>query len=249
LAEATLAVTGGEKTRPPRLVRPDWAGLRFGEPVRIEARAPLEKASLGDRPTGWLVGCGHALTGTRVSVCGSDGERLPQGTLGEIVVHGPSVSEGYHGGDPVGSTRMADGRLVSGDAGFLLDGELFVVGRIADSLKVRGRSVFVEDLEVRAAGAGGISRGRCVVVSTPGPGPGEVVVLVEGEPGPWAGQIAQALRTELGGAPAIRVVAGAPGLIRRGTSGKPRRRHMWEEFQAGRLGGRVVLEQPAVPAS
>jgi fatty-acyl-CoA synthase len=245
LAEATLAVTGTERIRAPRLVRPDWEMMRFGEPVKIETESPLDGVALGDRPTGWLVGCGRALAGTRVTVHGADGASLPEGALGEIVVRGPGVAGGYQGGDPVGSTRIAEDRLVSGDAGFLLDGELFVVGRIADGLKVRGRSVYVEDLEVRAVSAGGISKGRCAVVSSPGPGQGEIVVLIEAQPGPWAERIVRALRTELGTGPKIRVVAGGPGLIRRGTSGKPRRRHMWEEFQSGRLGGQLLLEEPA----
>ena len=124
LAEGTLAVTG------PRTDR--W-----------------RSAPLLDDPGVEVVGCGTPVLGAEVTIVDDQGVVVPDGTAGEIVVGGPSVAEGYLDPGAVAErgTRFVDGRLVSGDAGFVLDGELFVLGRLGDSLKLRGREVFAEELE------------------------------------------------------------------------------------------------------
>src|SRR5207244_1750756 len=62
-------------------------------------------------------------------------------------VRGPAVALGYVADDDTPATRFEDGRLLTADAGFRTGGELFVVGRIGDSLQVRGRNLYVEDIE------------------------------------------------------------------------------------------------------
>lgn len=245
LAEATLAVTGAAEPRPPRAIRVDPAGTRFGEPMRILAERRIGDGPLDDA-SGWLVGCGRPEGGTRVSVVGDDGRALPDGSLGEIVVTGPSVAEGYHAasGD---ATRFVDGALHTGDAGLLHDGELFVLGRMGTSLKVRGRSVYVEDLETAVSAATGLAKGRFAVVGAPGPGTGEVVVFAEAAPGDWLGTARQALRGLLGPDADVVVVTADRGLIPRTSSGKPQRRRLWEAFRTGDLTGATVHPARAVP--
>jgi fatty-acyl-CoA synthase len=137
LAEATLALTGSRPGKLPLLVAVDRASLRFGDPVRVLERGRLDPA--GDRGRGdWLVGCGQPLPGIRLSVVDATGAPLGEGRLGEIVAAGPWVAEGYHGAQAGGPSRFAQGRLCTGDAGFLLDGELFVLGRMGDSTQGQG---------------------------------------------------------------------------------------------------------------
>ena len=59
---------------------------------------------------------------------------------------------GNHGSRSLSS--LADGTLRTGDAGFLRDGQLYVLGRLGDSMKVRARAVFAEDLEAALGDAG-----------------------------------------------------------------------------------------------
>src|SRR5262249_2752323 len=133
LAEATLAVTGLP-------LREEWSG-RGVRPDKIELDAPVPVDP--GQPT--VAGCGRPLN-VRVGIHSGSGTPLPDGWAGEIVVYGDSVADGYAGdGSPV--TRFADGGLYTGDAGFLLDGQLFVLGRLGDSIKLRGRAVFAEDVE------------------------------------------------------------------------------------------------------
>ncbi|WP_119729560.1 AMP-binding protein [Thermomonospora amylolytica] len=252
LAENTLAVTAPPPGRVARVIRPDWESLRFGEPVRV-----LESAVLGEAPlppgSGWLVGHGlppHPPAGGEplgVRVVGEDGEPLPDGCLGELVVTGTSVAEGYHGGREGSSTRFADGALHTGDSGFVHDGELYVLGRMGDSIKLRGRTVYVEDLDAKVAAGTGLGRGRVAVVGTTERGRAGVAVFAEADPGGWAEDAHQMLRELLGPEPVITVVAGPRGLIRRTSSGKIRRRLMWQGLRAGRLEGAAVVARTDRP--
>jgi fatty-acyl-CoA synthase len=232
MAEATLAiaaVTDGQ----PRVILPDPATMHIGLRVRIQRESWLGAGSrLGG---GWLVSCGRAADDVQLTVLDGTGRELPPGHLGEIAVRGPSVTAGYYASRAGTSTRFVDGWLRTGDAGFLHDGELFVLGRMGDSLKLRGRSVFVEDLEAAVAGVDGLSRQRCAVVSMAGASRAGVVLFAETPAGNWVNQARDILRTCLDEDAEIRVVTGRPGLIKRTTSGKPRRREMWELFRAGRL--------------
>jgi fatty-acyl-CoA synthase len=257
LAENTVAVTAGAGAggRAARVLRPDWRRMRFGSPVPVLETGDMFPGALGSAGAGsagagpggagpagagWLAGHGMPAAADGIGVCiaDDDGAPLPAGTLGEIVVSGTSVAAGYLGEAPW------DGTLRTGDAGFVYDGDLYVLGRMGDSLKLRARSVYVEDLEVKAKAAAGFDR-LTVVGVTDGGAPG-VAVFGEAEAGPWAGQVTETLRAELGPEPEIVVIAGPRGLIRRTSSGKPRRREMWRLWSAGELGGtRLPMEPPA----
>jgi fatty-acyl-CoA synthase len=243
LAEATLCVSMATAPDQGVLVRPDTRSLRFGEPVRVLAT----KARLTEEPLpaqeGWLIGHGRPSldSGVGVRVVDENGTGLPDGYLGEIAVTGSGVTGGYHGGQPGGATRFVDGELRTGDAGFLHGADLYVLGRMGDSIKVSGTSVYVEDLDLKVAAATGLDRERLAVVSTQGPG-GEVALFVEARPdGAWVDAACEALRGRLGPDFPIRVIAGTRGLIKRTSSGKPRRRHMWQLLQVGELSHATVV--------
>lgn len=232
LAEATLAVSGDATIAAPLLARPAPESLRFGEKVHV-----AKTGRLGTRRAepGWLVGCGTPGPGVELAVLDHEGRPLPEGHLGEIAVTGRSTTHGYQPGRAGSATRYIAGQLRTGDAGFLHSGQLFVLGRMGDSLKVRGRSVYVEDLESTVVAETGLARSKCAVVSMAGGPSIGVVLFAEAPDGRWAQQAYRVLRAQLGPEVEIRVVAGGSGLIRRTSSGKPRRRHMWERLRAGRL--------------
>ncbi len=241
LAEATLAVTGLPLPEQWRAVPVDPASLSPGEPVRMP----------GDGSDGALVvGCGRPLHGLHVSIVDEDRQPLPDRRVGEVEVSGDSVASGYVDGADRGLTRFAGGRLRTGDAGFLDDGQLFVLGRLGDSLKLRGRAVFAEDVEATIAAAG-IPAGRVAValgrhrdLAT------AVIVLEEADDAQLrAAQAAAHRRTE--GARTVLVVV-ARGGIARTTSGKVRRRQLWQAYVDGRLAGAEAsggLRQPSAPGS
>lgn len=250
LAEATLAVTAAYGPGPRRLLRLGASALRFGEPAPIEQTAILDETP---RPAheGWLVGHGlpdadHAA----LTILDEDGVPVHEGHLGEIAVTGPSVTDGYHAGREGGSTRFADGAVRTGDAGFVHGADLYVLGRMGDAIKINGRSVYVEDLDAKVAAAAGIERDRVAVVGTATASGASVVVFAEADPnGTWPAPVRAALAALLGPDVPVGVVAGTRGLIKRTSSGKPRRSHMWRLFQSGELGQGVVVAPPAEPTT
>ncbi|HKZ14718.1 MAG TPA: AMP-binding protein [Solirubrobacterales bacterium] len=235
LAEATLAVSGGRLGREPRAVLPDWSRAEPGEPLPLLAEAELLERERIGAGEGWLVGCGAPHAGVEVSILDGEGERLPDGHLGEIAVAGDSVADGYEGEAPDHATRFAGGRLHTGDLGAIVDGELLVAGRTGDALSVRGRMVFAEDLEARLVTVDGVRRGRCTVLCGGEAGGDRLVAVVEAAPGPWVEQAAALIRAEVGTEPTVIVLAGPPGTIERTSSGKPRRQVMWRALHDGRL--------------
>lgn len=246
LAEATLAVTAHCGDVAPLAVRPEVATLGAGQPVTITGLGRVGEELPGGR-AGWVVGCGRPRDGFTVQILDDTGIPLPAGHLGEIAVTGPSVVDGYHAGRAGGSTRFAGAELRTGDAGFLYDGQLFVLGRMGDSLKVRGRSVYVEDLEAAVAQETGLARNRFAVVSAPTTGGARVALLAESAPGDWVPTARKALTARLGQDVAVTVVSGRSGLVARTTSGKPRRA-LLGSLLAGGLpkGARVLPEHEAV---
>lgn len=222
LAEATLAVSGVPRGAGWSSVALDPASLAPGHAVR-----PAEgEASV-------VVGCGTPLDGVSVVIVDEESAVLGEGRVGEIVVRGDSLAAGYVGDDAVSLTTLSGGELRTGDAGFLLDGQLFVLGRRGDSLKVRGRVVFSEELEAALAGAGA-ARPRIAVLLGVHEGAATVVVVTEEAAPRWRGAAEELLQRMAGGAGVVFVRAPG-GVLPRTSSGKPRRRALWNSFVEGAL--------------
>ncbi|WP_111832306.1 AMP-binding protein [Actinomadura madurae] len=239
MAETTLLVTMDNAPRDPLAVRPDPETLSFGQPVRILEQHTLGPRSLGAK-AGWIVGSGTPEDDVPVTIVDDDGDELADGLLGEIVVGGPSACPGYFAGAEAKSTRFMDGKVYTGDAGFFHEGQLFVLGRMGDSIKVRGRSVYVEDLESKIAEVSGLGKGRIVVVGVPGAGRKGLALFAETQDESWVAAVRETLRRRVGDDVELTIVVGT-GLIQRTSSGKPRRRYMWERLQAGHMDGARVV--------
>ncbi len=242
LAEGTLLVSAKRDAGVARAIRPDWSTVAFGKRVVVEACGTLEDhETIGDG-SGWLVACGSCPEGIGVQVADENGEPQPDLVLGELVVRGPCVTDGYLGDPHTSAERFSeDRRLHTGDAGFLLDGQLYVIGRMANALKVHGRWLFVEDVELALLSSGIVERGRLVVFAGARATGDEVVVLVERQPGPWSDAIGALLRREVPEAVGVRVLSAARGSIERTSSGKPRRALLWARHLAGELQAETVF--------
>src|SRR5436305_542960 len=145
LAEATLMVTAAAGAR---TVSVSGAELQ-------RHRVVPEEDGEGARRR---VGCGRAGETARIAIADPE-TRLPvsSGGVGEIWLQGPSVAGGYWG-QPEASRETFEARLAgedgtflrTGDLGFVLDGELFVTGRLKDLVIIRGRNHYPQDLELTA---------------------------------------------------------------------------------------------------
>ncbi|MFD8730454.1 AMP-binding protein [Streptomyces sp. NPDC059611] len=225
LAESTLAVTGVPVDRTPRVVRVHRDDLRVGARVRLLADAPEHDRT---HDTVQVIGCGEALEGLTVQVAGDDGRALPEGHVGELVVTGTSLADGYLASPPGSGTAFEDGRLLTRDVAFELDGEFYVLGRLGDSVKVNARPLFAEDVELML-GQAGLNLSRvCVVLGEAGGRPHAVAVL-EDLDSRAAGVAGDVLAAACPGT--RRHVAQVPrGAIPRTSSGKSRRRQLWQRL-------------------
>jgi len=236
LAEATLAVTGTAPATEPTYVTTLSEPVGTGDLVRTVGRGSLsdlaELNADGDPPsmdrdvgTRTHVSCGRPLPGTTVMIEDDEGTEVPEGTLGEVVVEatwlGAACSTRSRTGGP------ARRRLPTGDAGFVLGGELYVVGRLGDSLSVRGRRVFSDTIEAEV----GVEIARpVVVVMGDDLGCSTVLCLVEGRlPTSTATSIHRIVRRHVTEGRSV-VLSCGRGSIPKTTSGKPRRRAIWSDY-------------------
>lgn len=220
LAESTLAVTGSRLDEVVLRRRVGRRSLVFGSAV-----GTFGVDGAADDVT--LIGCGRPLRRAGVEIVDESGEVVGPGILGEIVVTGPSVARGYvPGSSPSSSTSFNGGRLNTGDAGFLDDGELYVIGRVGDSLKIRGVSLFAEDVEAALAFEAGLPPERVAVLLGVLSGRETVAVLVESGPRTLLQPIIETA-TRLASGTRLLVLTCDRGAIARTSSGKPKRRPMW----------------------
>jgi acyl-CoA synthetase (AMP-forming)/AMP-acid ligase II len=212
MAEATLTVTGVPLAATVRRLAVDTGSLMAGDRVVVD---PAGAGTL-------IAGCGRPVAGVEVSIVDADGRVCAEDTLGEIEVRSRSLATGYlsdEGRRPFGDS------LRTGDAGFVHDGELYVLGRIGDSVKQLGIWLFAEDFD-QIAGAVSPWPHRTVALLGNLAGRDSVLIIVEGNLGEAAERVGRAVRRQAGD---LRVVvASCPaGTIRRTTSGKPMRRAIW----------------------
>jgi acyl-CoA synthetase (AMP-forming)/AMP-acid ligase II len=181
LAEATLFVSGGRRGAPPRVL---------GVDAQILERQGIAEPSISSADARRLVACGAPASNLDVAVV--DPQMLstvPERTVGEIWIRGPSVAVGYLGQDDlnrevfggvVANDQTASRFLRTGDLGFLDQGDLFVVGRLKDLIIVRGTKYAPQDLELTCARAHPSLEGcRSVVFALEGKPDGGIVVLHE----------------------------------------------------------------------
>ena len=130
------------------------------------------------------------------------------------------------------------GWLRTGDLGYLVEGEVYVSGRLKDILIVNGRNYYPQRIEWAVEELPGVRRGSTVVFSRPGKASEEVVVAVETRdrnPDKLRAAIVAKISEDLQLAVAD-VALVPPGSIPKTSSGKLQRRKTRELYLRGTLG-------------
>ncbi|MFM7269150.1 MAG: beta-ketoacyl synthase N-terminal-like domain-containing protein, partial [Cyanobium sp.] len=165
LAENTLIVSGGSRSAAPVVRHFDAAAL-------LERR--VLECGAGEAAARPLVSSGPAVGDLVLRVVDPDtAAALPEGRIGEIWVSGGSVAQGYRN-QPERSRETFQARLQgdasvdgarcfmrTGDLGFLLDGELYVNGRLKDLIIIRGSNHYPQDIEASVETSHGALRTGC----------------------------------------------------------------------------------------
>jgi fatty-acyl-CoA synthase len=92
---------------------------------------------------------GKAVPGAEIKVVGLDGQTLPLGEVGEIVVRSPSNMLGYWQlPEATARTLTADGWVYTGDAGYMdADGYVYIHDRVKDMIISGGENVYPAEVE------------------------------------------------------------------------------------------------------
>ncbi|OMC35210.1 fatty-acid--CoA ligase [Mycobacterium sp. GA-1841] len=181
IAEATLLISTIAPAQQASVVYFDREQLAFGRAVRVSAHAE------GAVPH---VSCGQparSLWAVIVDPATADGPavEVPDGEVGEIWLHGNNIGRGYWGRpDETRETfgvalhrRLASGShadgvpedagwLRTGDLGVYFDGQFYVTGRMADLVRLGGRSHYPHDIEATVADASPLVRHGYVTAFT-----------------------------------------------------------------------------------
>ncbi|HKU37743.1 MAG TPA: beta-ketoacyl synthase N-terminal-like domain-containing protein, partial [Polyangiales bacterium] len=256
LAESTLFVAGRPRRRPLHVVAVDSRALEKNRGLRAEASAPSTR----------LVSCGVPPASSRLRIVDPETRRvLPDGSVGEIWVAGESVALGYWNrpsetqatfrAQPLDSDEGPF--LRTGDLGFLLEGELFVTGRLKELIIVRGQNHYPHDIErtlqsVHAA----LSTGVGAVFSVPAGGEERLVAIHEfdhrlgletAQAASLLPALVEAVRQEHGLVPQTCLLV-KRGTIERTASGKIQRTAMRDAFLLGQLEPIARWDAPFVDA-
>lgn len=143
-----LILLGGAAAPPDMLAEAAAAGL----PVAVTyglTEATSQVATL--MPDGTRVKPGSAGTPidfTSIAIVDNAGNDLPPNTPGEIVVAGRTIMAGYYADPAATVERVKDGRLFTGDIGYLdEDGDLWILDRRSDLIVSGGENVYPAEVE------------------------------------------------------------------------------------------------------
>jgi fatty-acyl-CoA synthase len=181
IAEATLLISTIAPAEQASVVYFDREQLTAGRAVRVSAEAEGAVAH---------VSCGHparSLWVVIVDPATADGlaEEVSDGEVGEIWLHGNNIGRGYWGrpeetrktfGVALHS-RLASGShaegvpqqatwLRTGDLGVYFEGQFYVTGRMADLVRIGGRSHYPQDIEATVTQASPLVRRGYVTAFT-----------------------------------------------------------------------------------
>jgi acyl-CoA synthetase (AMP-forming)/AMP-acid ligase II len=231
MAEHTLAVTFPRLDRVPRVDVIDAGQLSTAR----RAVPPQSSEALKVE----LVSCGRPFPGHDVRIADPRGHALAERHVGQILLKGPSVFRGYLDREALTRETLAGGWLHSGDLGYLAGGELYVCGRVKDTIIVNGRNYYPQDLEQAAADVPDVRRGRAVAFGIDaGAGRERIVVVVEPAHAAHGDDLADRVRGRIAEATGVlvdEVVVAPAGTIPKTTSGKLQRSRIRHRYESGVL--------------
>jgi acyl-CoA synthetase (AMP-forming)/AMP-acid ligase II len=175
MAENVFAVTQSEINHPPSYVWAEGPTFRSAHLV-----VPVAEGTSGAIA---FTSSGRLLPNQELRIVSDSGAVLDDGGVGEILVKSDCMFKGYFNRPDLTAQAIVDGWYHTGDLGFLLQGELYVVGRKKDLLIIGGENIYPQDIEEIVAGHPAIHDGRVIALGMYNPdlGTEDIVVVAEVE--------------------------------------------------------------------
>jgi len=170
LAEATVGVTVSDPGSEFSRIIVDRHSLRIGDSCRV--------VDVDDSNAVSFVTVGKAIRDVRIRIVDDADQVLDSGLIGNIQLHGDSVTERIYG-DDAATTELftADGWLRTGDCGLFADERLVITGRQKDIIILNGQNYYPHDIEEIVARLDGLDLNKVVVAgATPKGGQTEELI-------------------------------------------------------------------------
>ncbi|MEX1247833.1 MAG: AMP-binding protein [Anaerolineales bacterium] len=188
MAENTFGVTQTRLGAPPRIDTVEIAAM--------QERGDARPAAQGKR----FVSCGPPIETVELRILDAGRSPLPDRRVGEIALRSEFMLSGYYKRpDLTEKVMAADGWYLTGDMGYLTDGELYITGRKKDLIIVGGKNIYPQDIEAIANRTPGIHPGRAAAfgVLDERLGSEKVVVIAEATDGADTAQAERELRAAI----------------------------------------------------
>lgn len=154
MAETTFAVTQTPIGLAPRIMAVDRASLAGGK-----VKPPTHGISAR-----MCVSSGKPIDGCEVKIVDESRSNVAPETVGEIAIASATMFSGYRNYPEKTAEVLCDGWYYSGDYGFQVDDELFVIGRKKEIIIVAGNNIYPEDVEDAISAVAGVIPGRVVAI-------------------------------------------------------------------------------------
>ena len=175
MAENVFAVTQGGINQPVNIDIID--ALTFTNQQIAEQVSPEHPQALP------MLSAGSPIPGTQVRVLDSQGRELPDRQIGELAIQSDCMLTGYYRRPDLTEKAFLDGWYLTGDLGYIAQGEVYVTGRKKDLIIVGGKNIYPQDIERLVNDIPGVHPGRVVAfgIFDEQAGTEEVVVIAEME--------------------------------------------------------------------
>ena len=122
-------------------------GVKIVEGYGLTEASPACSFNMLDRPQkpGSI---GMAITGTKIKIVDENGSEVPKGEVGELILKGDNVMQGYYKDDVATAAVIKDGWLFTGDLG-KMDGDdyIFLTGLKKRMIITSGFNVYPKEIE------------------------------------------------------------------------------------------------------
>ena len=148
-----------------------FPSVRFAQSYGMTELSPVAtilgpEDHVADAPRRRLRSAGRPVWSAEVKVVDADDRELPCGDIGEIVVRGPMVMQGYWNKPELTAQTLRGGWMHTGDSGYFEpDGYLYVADRIKDMIISGGENIY--SIEVENAVGSHPDVLQCAVIGVP----------------------------------------------------------------------------------
>jgi fatty-acyl-CoA synthase len=141
----------------------------------------VAKSPFDDRPSMKMMSSGQPLENVKVKVVDESGNELTERVIGELAIQSDCMLTGYFNRPGLTEKAFRDGWYLTGDFGYISNGEVFVSGRKKDMIIVGGKNIYPQDLESLTYEVPGVHAGRSVAFGlfNETQGTEEVVIIAE----------------------------------------------------------------------